>query len=385
MIQGHVPARACGFKSRPRHQKAPSRGALAFWRPWRSIGDMKRVLSGIQPTGEIHIGNYLGAIKQWVELGERLGKEAFFCIVDYHALTNPVAYDKDLLAQRTFEAALVNMAAGLDPEKVTLFVQSHVPEHTELSWVFTTLTPLGDLTRMTQFKDKAAKLGSGELIGAGLLMYPVLQAADILIYKADTVPVGEDQLQHLELTREIARRFNGLFGEIFPEPQAYLNPHAPRVPGIDGKAKMSKSLGNTIGLLEDEGSIWEKIRHLPDDPQRIRLSDPGDPERTVIFTYLSYFAPPELVEALKEEYRRAGVGTLVVKEILFEHMMRTLRPIRERAEALRKDPGYVMDALLEGARRARSVATATMEEVREKIGLLRPGRVPGYAPSVRGV
>jgi tryptophanyl-tRNA synthetase len=274
---------------------------------------MKRVLSGIQPSGEIHIGNYLGAIKQWVEIGEKLGRDAFFCIVDYHALTNPLAYDPATLAQRTFEAALVNMAAGLDPEKVTLFVQSHVPEHTELAWVFTTLTPLGDLTRMTQFKDKAAKQ---ETVWSGLLMYPVLQAADILIYKADTVPVGEDQVQHIELTREIARRFNGLFGETFPEPQALLNPKAPRVPGIDGKAKMSKSLGNTIGLLEPEESIWEKIRHLPDDPQRIRLQDPGDPERTIVFTYLSYFAPEEVVAALKEEYRRAGVGTLTVKRIL---------------------------------------------------------------------
>jgi len=334
---------------------------------------MRRVLSGIQPSGEIHIGNYLGAIKQWVALGEKLGQEAFFCIVDYHALTNPLAYDPSTLARRTFEAALVNIAAGLKPEKVTLFVQSHVPEHTELSWVFTTLTPLGDLTRMTQFKDKASKQ---ETIWSGLLMYPVLQAADILIYKADTVPVGEDQVQHIELTREIARRFNALFGETFPEPKALLNPEAPRVPGIDGKAKMSKSLGNTIGLLEDEGSIWEKIRHLPDDPQRIRLSDPGDPGRTVVFTYLSYFAPKELVEALKEEYRKAGVGTLVVKRILFEEMMKVLRPIRQRAEELKKDPDYVMDALLEGARRARAVAAATMEEVREKVGLLLPSKRP---------
>ena len=226
---------------------------------------------------------------------------------------------------------------------------------------------------MTQFKDKASKQ---ETVWSGLLMYPVLQAADILIYKADTVPVGEDQVQHIELTREIARRFNHLVGETFPEPQALLNPEAPRVPGIDGKAKMSKSLGNTIGLLEPEESIWQKIQHLPDDPQRIRLSDPGDPERTILFTYLSYFAPKDLVEALKEEYRKAGVGTYVVKRILFDHLMEALRPIRERAEALKKDPDYVMDALLEGAKRARAVAQATMEEVREKVGLLLPRKRP---------
>ncbi|MCX7740288.1 MAG: tryptophan--tRNA ligase, partial [Meiothermus sp.] len=283
----------------------------------------------------------------------------------------PAAYDKELLAQRTFDAALVNMAAGLDPDKVILFVQSHVPEHTELAWIFTTQTPYGDLTRMTQFKDKAAKL---ESVPAGLLMYPVLMAADILLYKADTVPVGEDQLQHLELTREIARRWNQRYGDTFPEPEAYLNPHAPRVPGVDGKAKMSKSVGNTIGLLEDEGSIWEKIRAMPDDPARIRLSDPGDPERSVAFKFLQYFAPPELVQVLKEEYRRRGIGTLVVKQLLMQEMMKTLRPIRERAETLRAHPERVWGALEDGAAKARRIAQTTMEEVREKFGLLRPKR-----------
>ena len=333
---------------------------------------MKRVFSGIQPTGDIHIGNYLGAMVNYVALGEKLGQDAIYCIVDYHAITNPLAYQKELLAQRTFDAALVNMAAGLDPEKVILFVQSHVPEHTELGWVFTNITPIGDLSRMTQYKDKAAKL---ESVGAGLLMYPVLQAADILIYKADTVPVGEDQVQHLELSREIARRFNLMFGETFPEPEVFLNPDAPRVPGIDGQAKMSKSVGNTIGLLEDPKSIWEKIRLMPDDPARIRLADPGDPERSVIFKFLSYYAPAELVETLKREYSRAGIGTLAVKQILFDQMMKASEPIREKARWLRENPDYVRDGLEAGARRARTIAKATMEEVREKIGLLRPRSV----------
>jgi tryptophanyl-tRNA synthetase len=332
---------------------------------------VKRVFSGIQPTGDLHIGNYLGAMVNYVALGERLGRDAIYCIVDYHAPTNPAAYDKHLLAQRTFEAALVNIAAGLDPDRVILFAQSHVPEHTELAWVFTTQTPYGDLTRMTQFKDKAAKL---ESVPAGLLMYPVLMAADILIYKADTVPVGDDQTQHLELAREIARRWNLEYGETFPEPQIYLNPSAPRVPGTDGKAKMSKSVGNTIGLLEDEASIWAKIRTMPDDPARIRLSDPGDPERSVVFKFLSYFAPPELVSVLREEYARRGVGTLVVKELLMQEMMKTLRPIRQRAERLQAEPERVLDALEDGARRARAIARMTMEEVREKFGLL-PSRL----------
>lgn len=329
---------------------------------------MKRVFSGFQPTGDLHIGNYLGAMVNYIALGEKLGQDAIYCIVDYHAPTNPAAYDKDLLAQRTFDAALVNMAAGLNPDKVILFVQSHVPEHTELAWIFTTQTPYGDLTRMTQFKDKAAKL---ESVPAGLLMYPVLMAADILIYKADTVPVGDDQTQHLELTREIARRWNLEYGETFPEPNIYLNPNAPRVPGIDGKAKMSKSVGNTIGILEDEESIWAKIRTMPDDPARIRLSDPGDPERSVVFKFLQYFAPPELVQVLREEYRRRGIGTLVVKQLLMQEMMKTLRPIRERAQELRANPERVLDALEDGAAKARRIAQATMEEVREKFGLLR--------------
>ncbi|AEB11794.1 tryptophanyl-tRNA synthetase [Marinithermus hydrothermalis DSM 14884] len=331
------------------------------------IFSMKRVFSGIQPSGEIHIGNYLGAIRNWIKLGEKLGRDAIFCIVDYHAITVP--YDPEALAKRTFEAALVNIAAGLDPEKVTLFVQSHVPEHTELAWVFTTQTPVGDLTRMTQYKDKAARQVS---VGAGLLMYPVLQAADILIYKADTVPVGEDQLQHIELTREIARRFNGRFKEIFPEPQAFVDPNAPRIPGIDGKAKMSKSVGNTIGLLEDPKQIWEKIRTIPDDPARIRLSDPGEPERSTVFTFLKYVAPPGMVQALAEEYRQAGVGTLVIKRILFQEIMKILEPIQARAAELRRDPDYVWDVLMEGAKRVRPIAQATMEEVRQAIGLLRP-------------
>jgi tryptophanyl-tRNA synthetase len=329
---------------------------------------MTRVFSGIQPTGEIHLGNYLGAIVNYVALGRALGPDAIYCIVDYHALTNPVAYDRELLAERTFEAALINMAAGLDPHSVILFAQSSVPETTELCWILTAQTPLGDLQRMTQFKDKASKL---ESVLAGLLMYPVLMAADILLYKADTVPVGEDQAQHLELTREIARRFNQTYGETFPEPQLYLNPQAPRVVGIDGKSKMSKSQGNTLGILEDPASVWEKIRQLPDDPARIRRSDPGDPERSVVFKFLSYFLPPETLTPLKEEYRKAGIGTLLLKELLFQEYLRFTEPIRERAAWLRAHPEEVWEALEAGAQRARKIARSTMDEVRDKVGFAR--------------
>lgn len=206
-------------------------------------------------------------------------------------------------------------------------------------------------------------------------MYPVLQAADILIYKADTVPVGDDQAQHLELCREVARRFNLAFGDTFPEPQIYLNPNAPRVPGIDGKAKMSKSVGNTIGLLEDPASVWEKIRLMPDDPQRMRLADPGQPERSVVFKFLSYVMDSQTVEVLKEEYAQAGIGTLTVKQMFYEALLRYTQPIRQRAEWLRQNPDYVWDGLESGARHARSIAQATMQEVRERIGLLG-GKTP---------
>src|SRR5919199_3762306 len=207
---------------------------------------MPRVFSGIQPSGELHIGNYLGAVKNWVELQHRY--ECIFCVVNLHAITLPT--EPEGLRRRTYEMAMSLLAAGLDPERCTLFVQSMVPEHTELNWIFNTLTPLGELERQVQFKEKAQRQ---ESVAAGILNYPVLQAADILLYRADRVPIGEDQVQHLELSRVIARRWNAQFagGEaFFPEPQPLLTPTR-RVMGLDGQAKMSKSLGNTIGLLED--------------------------------------------------------------------------------------------------------------------------------------
>src|SRR5688572_23656579 len=226
---------------------------------------MPRIFSGIQPSGELHIGNYLGAVRNWVQLQHEI--ESFICIVDYHAITQ--VYEPEDLRRRTYEMGVSLMAAGIDPAKATLFVQSRVPEHTELAWIFNTITPLGELERQTQFKEKSSRQGGGtgatnatdgsggESIMAGLLNYPVLQAADILLYKADLVPVGEDQVQHLELSRDTARRWNSRFKEeFFPEPQPLLTPTR-RVMGLDGKTKMSKSMGNTIGLLESTEQIWE--------------------------------------------------------------------------------------------------------------------------------
>src|SRR5215212_4817972 len=234
---------------------------------------MSRIFSGIQPSGSLHIGNYLGAVKNWAELQHKY--ESFFCIVDYHAIT--VVYEAADLRARTRDMALGLLAAGVDASKCTLFVQSMVPEHTELAWIFNTLTPLGELERQTQFKDKASR---EESVPAGILNYPVLQAADILLYRADLVPVGEDQLQHLELSREIARKWNTRFdggGTFFAEPKGLLTPTR-RVMGLDGQAKMSKSLGNTVELLESSESIWQKLRPAVTDPKRQRRTDPGTPE-----------------------------------------------------------------------------------------------------------
>ena len=231
----------------------------------------KRVFSGIQPSGELHIGNYLGAVQNWVRLQAQY--ECLFCVVDLHAITQP--YDPATLPSLTLDMAVSLFAAGLDPDKCIVFVQSHVAEHTELNWLLTSVAPLGELERQTQFKDKSQRQ---ESVTMGLLAYPVLQAADVLLYKASLVPVGEDQVQHLELMREIARRWNARYGEgFFPEPQPLLT-GTKRVLGLDGKAKMSKSLGNTIGLFESPESIWEKLRPAATDPARCKVDDCPAPD-----------------------------------------------------------------------------------------------------------
>lgn len=331
---------------------------------------MPRVFSGIQPTGEPHIGNYFGAMLNYVKLGEQYGKSSIYCVVDLHALTSPASFDPKLLAQRTFDMAVANFAVGLDPNKVIFFVQSHVPEHQELSWVFTNVTPVGELERMTQYKDKSEAL---ESVPAGLLMYPVLMAADILLYKADTVPVGEDQTQHIELTREIARKFNAGFGETFPEPQAVYNKNALRIPGVDGHGKMSKSKGDqsVIGLFEPLDSIWQKLRVAPTDPARIRRTDPGNPDVCLIYDYHKLFSDLDTIQMVNTECRRAGIGCVDCKKKLMEGVTAHLTPIQQRGEELRANPDYIHDALAQGAKEARALAIPIMEEVREKVGFLK--------------
>lgn len=324
---------------------------------------MKKIFSGIQPTGEIHLGNYVGAIRNWVRLTDEY--DCVFCVVDYHAIT--VEYQLDEMKKRTIETALILIACGLSPEKCKILVQSHVPEHTELAWVFNCVTPIGELERMTQFKDKS-KQHRGN-INMGLMDYPVLQAADILIYKAGYVPVGEDQVQHVELSREVARKFNSRFGDIFPEPQAILSV-APKILGVDGESKMSKTLNNYIGLLEDEKSMWEELRTAVTDVNRVRRNDPGNPDICNIYTIHRAFSEDATLLEVAKGCRTASIGCIDCKKMLFTNMSRELGPIREKAFSLMKNTDYVVDVLRAAAKACTIVARKTMDEVRQALGLL---------------
>ncbi len=327
---------------------------------------MSRIFSGIQPSGELHIGNYLGAVRNWVALQAHY--ESFFCVVDYHAII--AAYAPEDLRRRTREMAISLLAAGIDPAHCTLFVQSRVPEHTELQWIFNTITPLGELERQVAFKEKSARQ---EQVMAGLLNYPVLQAADILLYHADRVPVGEDQVQHLELSRVIARNWNSRFAPegdpYFPEPKPELTPTR-RIVGLDGNAKMSKSLGNTIALLETPDEIWAKLRPAVTDPARVKKTDPGNPDNCpVIFGLHKAFSPAATIAEVETNCRAAGWGCVDCKKSLLEHMNAELTPIRTRAQALTEQPSLVDAALDAGAEKARAVAQQTLRHVKARMGL----------------
>ncbi len=323
---------------------------------------MPRIFSGIQPSGELHIGNYLGAVRNWVELQHQF--ESFICVVNYHAITQP--FEPAELRRRTHEMAASLLAAGIDPNVATLFVQSDVREHTELQWLFNSVTPIGELERQTQFKEKSARQ---ESVVAGIFNYPILQAADILLYHADIVPVGEDQVQHLELSREIARRWNARFGEgYFPEPQVKLTPTR-RIMGLDGNAKMSKSLGNTVALLESPEQIWEKLRPAVTDPARVRKTDPGNPDVCNIYQLHKAFSPAATVDHVAVQCRSAGWGCIECKKVLAQSMEVELVPIRARAAELAAHPERVTEALGDGAARARTIAQKTIAEARERMGI----------------
>ncbi len=325
-----------------------------------------RVFSGVQPTGELHIGNYLGAVRTWRQQIDEGLDETMFCIVDAHAITVP--YVPKELRKNIDDLALDLIACGLDPSKTTLFVQSDVREHTELAWYLASVTPMGDLQRMTQFKDK----GEGkEFVSSGLFTYPVLMSADILLYKATVVPVGEDQVQHLELARETARRFNHRFKSkgkrnIFVEPTPRLSA-APRIMGLDGESKMSKSKGNTIGLFDDPKVFWNKLKKAFTDPQRLTLSDPGRPEICNIFTMHKALSSKETQDDVVANCTQAKWGCVACKQVLFDNFERELIPLRTKREQLSIDD--VRQALGDGASKARRIAEETMKEVRGAMGL----------------
>jgi tryptophanyl-tRNA synthetase len=323
-----------------------------------------RIFSGIQPTGELHLGNYLGALRNWVDLQQKPEfDEVIYCIVDYHALTVEGGAS---LAENSMNVLASVVACGIDPERAVLFRQSDVPEHTELAWVFATCAALGDLNRMTQFKDKAAQ--NPDNVNVGLFTYPVLQAADILLYRADRVPVGEDQVQHLEFSREIVRRFNRRFGELFPEPKPLLSA-VPRLKGLDGTAKMSKSKGNTVALGESPDDIRQKLRGAVTDPQRKRRSDPGDPDVCNVFTLHKSFSVTERCQEIDRDCRTAAIGCVDCKKELGDRIIEDLTPIRERQNELRSNPGELRDLAEHGRERAQAIAQPILAEVREQIGV----------------
>ncbi|MBK6494143.1 MAG: tryptophan--tRNA ligase [Gemmatimonadetes bacterium] len=329
---------------------------------------MARIFSGIQPSGEMHIGNWLGAIQNYVALQD--GNDCLYCVVDQHAITG--SYDVATLADRTREMAISLLAAGVDPSRAVLFVQSHVPQHATLAWLLATIAPLGELERMTQYKDKSQRF---ESVPTGLLTYPVLMAADILLYRAESVPVGEDQVQHLELARELARRWNAAFAKetpFFPEPKPILSP-AKRIIGLDGQAKMSKSLGNTIGVTESPESIWQKLRPAMTDPARKLKTDPGTPEICNIYALHRHFSPEATVVEVAANCRSAGWGCIDCKKVLAANLTARLAPMRERSLELRAQPGVVRQVLGDGAATARRLAAETMTDVTDRMGFLVEG------------
>jgi tryptophanyl-tRNA synthetase len=322
----------------------------------------KRIFSGMQPSGEAHLGNYLGALRRWVRLQDEY--DCVWCIVDDHAIT--AGGDPKEMPRNVFDLAVSFLAVGLDPKKSIIFVQSDVAEHTELAWLFNAVTPVGELERMTQYKDKSQHF---ESIPAGILNYPILQAADILLYKTDAVPVGEDQRQHLELTREIARKFNAAYGDTFPITEPLIDKDVGRILGLDGEAKMSKSLGNTVPLLADGDEVWERVRRAVTDPQRVRRDDPGRPEVCNVFSLHRFFTDEEKRDEIAKRCRAGTIGCVDCKRILAENVTEAFAPYRERAEHFKAHPEEVRRILDEGAERARSIASATLDEVKGRMGL----------------
>jgi tryptophanyl-tRNA synthetase len=327
----------------------------------------KRVLSGMRSTGKLHLGNYVGALDNWVRMQDEY--QCFFEVADWHALTTDYA-DTSRVKENSLEVALDWLAAGLDPEKSVIFIQSHVPAHAELHLLFSMITPLGWLERVPTYKEQRENIKDKDLGTYGFLGYPVLQSADILIYKADVVPVGEDQVAHVELTREIARRFNGFYGqhrEVFPEPQSLLTP-APKLPGTDGR-KMSKSYGNTVLLTDPEPLVRQKLKTMMTDPARVRRSDPGNPDVCPVGDLHKIFSDAATMEKVNVGCRSAGIGCIECKGWAADALVQLLSPMQERRKKFEENPRLAWDILEAGAEQARKAADETMDQVRDAMGM----------------
>ena len=326
-----------------------------------------RVLSGMRSTGKLHLGNYVGALDNWVRMQDEY--ECFFEVADWHALTTDYA-DTSRVKQNSLEVALDWLAAGLDPGKSVIFIQSHVPAHAELHLLFSMITPLGWLERVPSYKEQQENIKGKDLGTYGFLGYPCLQAADILIYKADVVPVGEDQVAHVELTREIARRFNGFYGksgDVFPEPKALLTPAA-KLPGTDGR-KMSKSYGNTILLTDPEPVVRQKLKTMVTDPARVRRSDAGNPDICPVGDLHKIFSSKDTIATVNEGCRSAGIGCIECKSWAADSLVKLLNPMQERRRKFEENPSLAWDILEDGTERARRAAGETMNEVRAAMGM----------------
>jgi tryptophanyl-tRNA synthetase len=330
---------------------------------------MKRVLSGMRPTGPLHIGHLLGALSNWFELQDQY--ECFYFIADWHALST--MYDEpESLEEFTVEIVTDWLSVGLDPERSTLFLQSAILEHAELFVLLSMITPLSWLERVPSYKEVRQQMAHKELATLGFLGYPLLQTADIIIYRANFVPVGMDQLPHLELSREVVRRFNSMYGSedsdpVFPEPMHLLT-EAPKVPGTDGR-KMSKSYNNAIYLKDSSDEVWEKLRPMVTDPARVKRTDPGDPDKCPVFEMHIFFTPEEKREEAAHGCRTAGIGCIDCKKILFEEIEKTLSPIRERRSELEKHPDMVRQILSDGNKKAQIETAKTMVDVRRAVQL----------------
>ena len=327
----------------------------------------KRVLSGMRSTGKLHLGNYVGALDNWVRMQDEY--ECFFCVVDWHALTTDYA-DTSRIKENSLEVALDWFAAGLDPEKSVIFIQSHVPVHAELHLLLSMITPLGWLERVPTYKEQRENIKDKDLGTYGFLGYPVLQAADILMYKANVVPVGEDQVAHVELTREITRRFNGFYGkrtDVFPEPQSLLT-RAPKLPGTDGR-KMSKSYGNAILLTDPEPVLRQKLKTMVTDPARVRRSDPGNPDVCPVGDLHKIFSDRATMDKVNAGCRSAGIGCIECKSWAADALVQLLNPMQERRKKFEENPRLAWDILEAGSERARKVAAQTMIDVRASMGM----------------